>query len=101
MKELCQNYSPFIKQLVVQLKSLRWNSKTKMYDFRGPSPDHVMGLFLAMSCIAKVTHYYGTASNKTEFTNPLIEEKNIDLSEKISSGYALKASELGPKTNDI
>lgn len=87
-------YSPFIKQLIVQLKSLRWNSEKKMYDFRGPSPDHVMGLFLAMSCIAKVSHYFGTSSNKINITNPLIEENTVDLKSKISTGYALKASEL-------
>ena len=90
-------YSPFIKQLIVQLKSLRWNSKSKMYDFTGPSPDHVMGLFLALSCVAKVTHYYGTASNKNPQTNPLIEEAIDNINEKVKTGYALKASELGPE----
>ncbi len=89
-------YSPFIKQLIVQLKSLRWNSTKKLYDFRGPSPDHVMGLFLAMSCIAKVSHYYGTASNKAPETNKLAAEEIDNLKDKIESGYAPKASEIGP-----
>ncbi len=94
-------HGPFIRKLCVQLRSMRWNPKTKMYEARGPSPDHVMGLFLALGGVATTSHYFGTASNKNSQTNPLVEEENINIDEKISSGYALKASEIKPETNDI
>jgi len=89
-------HGPFIRTLAVQLRSIRFNATTGMYETRGPSPDHVMGLFLAMSCVAAQTYYFGSASNKNPQTNPLIEEKGTDLKEKISTGYALKASEMEP-----
>lgn len=88
--------APLIHTLVVQLKSIRWNNKTKMYDTRGPSPDHVMALFLAISCVGNQRYYFGTASNKSSQENPLIEPNNDNLKEKVESGYAMKASELEP-----
>ena len=89
--------APFIHTLVVQLKAFRFNAKSKMYETKGPSPDHAMALFLAIKAAGVQSYYFGTASNKTSQTNPLIEAKENNLAEKIESGYALKASELGPE----
>ncbi|KKL44550.1 hypothetical protein LCGC14_2364550, partial [marine sediment metagenome] len=88
--------APFIHTLVVQLKAFRFNAKTKMYETRGPSPDHAMALFLAISCVGNQRYYFGTASNKSSQENPLIEPNNDNLKEKVESGYAMKASELEP-----
>lgn len=90
-------HGPLIHNLVVQLRSIRFNTKSGMYETRGPSPDHVMALFLAMSAVAAQKYYFGTSSNKVSQINPLIEEGSTDLKEKISAGYALKASEIGNK----
>ena len=87
-------HGPFIKQLVMQLKSIRINKETKMYEVNGPSPDHVMGLFLAMSGVTQTIAYFGTAAGR--FAKPEvygIEEEERDTS---MNGYALKASEMGP-----
>ncbi len=89
--------APFIRKLCVQLRSIRWNPTSKMYETRGPSPDHAMGLFLALGGVAHVNYYYGTASNKQVQTNPLVEETGDNLKEKVDAGYALRASELGPE----
>ena len=87
-------HGPLIKKLIVQLRSIRFNAQKKMYESRGASPDHAMGLFLALGAVAKVQYYFGTTANKIDRTNPLVEEKDISLKEKIVTGYALKASEL-------
>ncbi len=89
--------APLIHTLVVQLRSIRFNAKTKMYEARGPSPDHAMALFLAITCVGNQRYYFGTASNKPSQANPLIEVKEDNLQEKINSGYALKVSEMGPE----
>ena len=94
-------HGPFIKKLTVQLRSIRFNAQKKMYETRGPSPDHAMGLFLALGGVARVQYYFGTSANKIEQINPLIGEQDTDLKAKISTGYALKASETAPKNNDI
>lgn len=89
-------HGPFIAKLVTQLRSIRFDPKTKTYETRGPSPDHVMGLFLAISAVTKATHFFGTASNFAEKISPMIEIADDNLKQKIKTGYALKASELGP-----
>lgn len=89
-------HGPFIKQLVMQLKSIRINKETKMYEVNGPSPDHVMGLFLAMSGVVKTTSYFGCSSGRYEKPEVMgIDEEERDTK---YGGYALKASELGPRT---
>jgi len=89
-------HGPFIRTLVVQLRSIRFNPKTKMYETRGPSPDHAMALFLAIRAATKAKHFFGTARNMAE-TAPLTTPENLDLKDKIKTGYALKASEMEPK----
>ncbi len=89
--------SPFIHTLVVQLKAFRFNPKTKMYETRGPSPDHAMALFLAISAAGTQNYYFGTASNKYSHPSPLIEVTADNINEKVKTGYALKASEMGPE----
>ncbi len=89
--------SPLIHTLVVQLKAFKFNTKTKMYETRGPSPDHAMALFLAIKAAGNQSYYFGTASNKSSQENPLVEKTEDNLKEKVESGYAMKASELGPE----
>lgn len=85
-------HGPLIIKLVAQLKSIRFNATTKMYEVRGKSPDQVMALFLAMSAVTQAKHYFGIAAN---WADP---ERNLFAVDKIiekSEGYALKASEAG------
>lgn len=90
-------HGPMIKPLIAQLRSIRFDTAKKMYVVRGPSPDHVMGLFLALGAIAQSVYYSGSAANVANVENPLLESRSEDdLKEKVSTGYALKASELGP-----
>ena len=89
-------HAPFIKTLVVQLKSIRFDTKTMTYKSVGPSPDHVMALFLAIRAAGRTKSYFGTACNRSARTSPLVAGIQESLKEKIASGRALKASELGP-----
>ena len=83
-------HGPLIKKLAVQLKSIRFNAQTKMYEVRGTSPDHVMALFLAMSAVTKTKHYFGIAANWKG------QEDAVNVGDIIKEkpGYALKASEI-------
>ncbi len=90
-------HSPFIRKLIVQIRSIRFNAKSKMFESRGPSPDHAMALFLAIRAAIKPKHFFGTARNMGDMSSQLTEKAPDDLKEKISSGYALKASEMGPE----
>lgn len=90
-------HGPFIRRLVVQLKSIRFNADLKMYEVKGPSPDHVMALFLAMSCMQQQNNYFGVSSNRIEERDPLVAEKtDINFTQLVKDGYRLKASEMGP-----